>query len=171
MQAYLDDLTTLVLDRVEDRSTQEGVLTHAGHHLVVYYSLEPLRSAANAPNATYPPFGTAAATALHAASPAVLTAALGRHRRVAQQNSAVKGGSLKRLLLPLGFREVMLGTPLLAQLDSLAESRNQVAHRSGVIGASTWPSGSSEFVRLRGILGGLDLLERYAPRLLRAADA
>jgi hypothetical protein len=171
VQAYLDDLTTLLLDRVEDRSRVEGLLTHAGHHLLVYYAAEPLGSPRNASNAAFPPFATTAATALHAGSPATLEVALKRHRGRARDNSAVKGGSIKRLLLPLGYRQEMLSTPLLAQLDSLGDSRNQVAHRSGIVGTSPMPTGSAEWTRFQGIMPGLELLERYAPRLLRAADA
>lgn len=170
IQAFIDDLATLLLDKVEDRSTQEGVLTHAGHHLLVYYAWEPLRSAGSAPNSVYPAFLTTQAAAVHTHSPGQLESALKRHRRVARDNSAVKGGSVKRLLLPLGYRETMLTTPLLAQLDSLAESRNEVAHQSGIVGTSLWPSGSTEWARLNGILPGLELLERFAPRLLRAVD-
>lgn len=170
IQAFLDRLATLLLDKVEDRSRQ-GVLTHAGHHLLVYYSLEPLRSPASAAAAVYPVYTAVDAVASHAITATPLNSALTRHRKVARLNSAVKAGSVKRLLLPLGFRETMLQTALLSNLDSLGDSRNTIAHQSGLVGMSSLPTGSAEWARLLPILSGLDLLERYAPRLLLAAEA
>ncbi|NKY38160.1 hypothetical protein [Cellulomonas septica] len=169
IQHYIDMLAQMILDKTQDRATNEGVLTHAGHHLLVYYALEPLGTPRDAPNARYPEFIPAIAVASRLQAPARLTKAIQRHQKLIEFNNGLKAGNVRRVLVPIGYREDLFATGMLDQLDNLGAARGDVAHGSGVIGFSSWPSGSTEWTRLRLILPGLDALERYAPRLLRAA--
>lgn len=170
LQAFLDEHCELILDRTADRSTAEGVLTHAGHHLLVHYSIAPLGSPATANESRYPHFVPAESAAAHSASPARLASAISKHRKqVLEKNNGIKAGNVRRLLTPLGYREELFAPGLLDQLDALGRARGDVAHRSGVVGTNNAPSGSAEYTRLQIILPGLELIERYAPRLLRDA--
>jgi hypothetical protein len=169
IQHFLDSLAERILDKTADRSSLDGVLTHAGHHLLVYYALEPLGSARNAAGGSYPDFVPADAITTHAATDQ-LRRAIGRHRKAVESNNGVKPGNVRRILTPLGYRETSYAVGLLDQLDALGRERGNVAHGSGVVFTTSWPSGSDEWTRLGIIMGGLDLLERYAPRLLLQAD-
>ncbi|MBB3157610.1 hypothetical protein FHS07_001294 [Microbacterium proteolyticum] len=82
-------------------------------------------------------------------------------------NNGIKTGNVRRLLVPLGYREDVYAIGLFDKLDDLGVQRGEVAHKSGLIGLRTIPTGSNEWTRLDAVLPGLEMMERFAPRLLR----
>lgn len=165
VEAFIEAVASTVIDVTEAKATSQGTLTHAGHHLLVTWSV--VRSTRrDAGQARYPSYQSAQAKADLSARPDDLKSAISQHRSRIAANHGVTAANVRRLLLPLGFRESCFAPGLLDQLDDLGEARGAVAHSSGVIGVQNWPSGSSEFAMIRRVLPGLELLERYAPRLL-----
>jgi hypothetical protein len=163
IQDFLEQLAERMLDVTEDHSKKRKKITAAGHHLLVYQALRPLGSPATAATGTYPPFRRAEADAALASLPAAIRA----HRKVVSKNSGAKTGNTQMLLVPLGIRPDHCTPGALDQLDALGSARGDVAHASGVVGAAAYPTGSVEWNRLAQILGGLELLEQWVPRLLR----
>lgn len=162
VQDFLEKLALRLLDLSNDRRA-DGVVTVAAHHLLVYDALKPLAQARSAREGRYPPF-VAHDIAMAGAN---LGTAIDRHKKVVKDNNGVKKSNVHALLLPLGYRSTLFAPGLLDQLDALGTARGLVAHQSGVVGTTSYPTGSDEWTRLGLILRGLDLVERWAPRLLR----
>jgi hypothetical protein len=169
VQAHVDALARRILDVTLDQSTRASALTHAGHCLMTYQSLRPLNSARDASQARYPAFDAVATEREYRLAPSRLEQAISSHRKVIEGNNGIKSGNVRRLLVPLGYREALFVPSLMDKLDELGRERGEVAHQSG-LGMRTVPTGSTEWSRLNIILPGLGLLEQYAPRLLRPAN-
>lgn len=168
LQSYIEEVAGRVLDVTADKANSAGVLTHAGHHLIVFYCLHPLSDKRQAMQGRYPPYPREAALRGPGTGPA-LAQSLKRHRDLIERNNGVKQGNVRPILLPLGYRDELFPPGLLDQLDALGRDRGTVAHQSGLVSAASWPTGSSEIGRINSILPGLLSLEKYVPRLLRPA--
>lgn len=164
IEGFIEGLATTMLDVTKSKLTS-GVLTHAGHHLVVYWGVSRLRT--DAAKARYPPFTRTQAATDVTMSTANFFAAIESHRERVKGNHGLKAANVRQLLLPLGCREATFDTGLLDLLDDFGEKRGAVAHTSGVVGAQNWPSGSTEIARVAALLPGLKGLEQSVPRLLR----
>ncbi|MCX5159994.1 hypothetical protein OOK39_11990 [Streptomyces sp. NBC_00264] len=165
VQAYLEEITEQVLTVTEDRALNGGVLTHAGHHLLVSSSLIPLGNKAQAVNSKFPFYDPMAAQRSVIADSSQLTAAIKRHRKVIKDNGGVKAGNVRMLLSPLGYRDYCFAINLMDKLNEFGRERGNVAHGAGAAVANI-PTGSTELNRITEILPGLIRLDQYVPRLL-----
>ncbi|MET9961453.1 hypothetical protein ABZ128_20760 [Streptomyces sp. NPDC006326] len=169
VQAYLEDVTEQILTVTEDRAVYSGMLTHAGHHLLVSSSLTPLASKGQAVNARFPLYDARLACAAVAADSAQLVAAIKRHRKNIKDNGGVKAGNVRMLLHPLGYRESFFAIGLLDLLDDFGRERGNVAHGAGAAVVNI-PTGSTELSRITKIIPGLIRIDQYVPRLLMPAS-
>lgn len=170
VQQAVEDLARQLLEVTADRGST-GVLTHAGHHLLTYQSLEPLGDKRRRGESRQPVFPAAAAAAGVRIDSASLLAAVRRHEKRIKDNNGVKQGNLRALLLPLGYREEFFPPGFLQQADAFGLARGEVAHASGQLaaGAVNWPTGQGELNAAAAVASGLARLDRYAPRLLMPA--
>ncbi|MFJ3302453.1 hypothetical protein ACIPSA_04905 [Streptomyces sp. NPDC086549] len=157
-----------VLAVTEDRAVNRGLLTHAGHHLLVSSSIIPLANKAQAVNARFPAYDSHAAQQAVAADPSLLVAAIKRHRKVIKENGGVKAGNVRMLLCPLGYRDACFAIGLLDILDEFGRERGNVAHGAGAAVVNI-PTGSTELARIAKIIPGLARIDQYVPRLLLPA--
>lgn len=166
VQAFIEALAETILTVSEDASRQRNAVTLASHHLLVWSSWSPLTDKRRAGQARYPPFLVAHVMQAVASDPDVVTEALSRHRRVVQQNNGIKAGNVRTLLLPLGYQEQCFEAGLLDRLDAFGRARGEVAHSTGMIAITSWPSGSTELKRVEDLFSGLEKLDQYVARLL-----
>jgi hypothetical protein len=165
IEAYIEDVTRLIVD-ITDSRVGLGVLTHAGHHLVVARSVKRAMTRGDADKARYPWFESVEAAKGVLTQPNEVRSAIQQHRSLIDSNHGVRASNVRSLLLPLGYREHFFVPGFLDRLDDLGASRGAVAHTSGVVGAVNWPSGSTELAGIRAVLPGLAMIDRYVPRLL-----
>lgn len=163
VEEFIEQLASMATD-VTSAQAMNGVLTHAGHHLVVAWAIGRLRL--DAAKARYPDYRSADAVAKLAVGSADLTSAVTSHRERIKNNNGLKEANVRQLLLPLGFRESHFAPGLLNQLTAFGELRGAVAHATGMIGVAAWPTGSSEIGRTAALLPGLKQLEQVLPVLL-----
>lgn len=166
VEAFIESLAGTILD-VTEVGVQNGMITHAGHHLVVQWAANRLRS--DAAKARYPLFDRQQAIAAASAGSQDLRSAIDSHRERIRQNHGVKAANVRQLLIPLGYRDEFFSLGLLDLLDDFGEKRGAVAHTSGLVGVQNWPTGSSEIARCEALLPGLKRLEQVMPRLLQPA--
>jgi hypothetical protein len=166
VEQFVETIASNLVDVTEARFARNGDLTHAGHHLLVTWSVSRSLRGDSAGRAKYPAYASPEAVMSAAAHPEDLNAALEQHRARIGNNHGIKAKNVRNLLLPLGYRESFFVPGLLDQLDELGEARGAVAHSSGVIGIQVWPTGAGEIGAVRRVLPGLEMLERFAPRLL-----
>lgn len=166
IQSFVEGVAENLLAVTERVLGVRGQLTHAGHHLVVYSRVLNLADRRNSKDSSYPPFRLhqARTEVLHDRS--LMENAVRAHRRRIADNNGVKASNLRRLLMPLGFREYSFRPGLLDLLDAFGSARGKVAHNTGVIGAIQLPSGSAELAAVQQILPGLLALDNFSARLL-----
>jgi hypothetical protein len=168
IQAYLEDVAEQVLAVTEDRAVNRGILTHAGHHLLVSLSIIPLANKAQAVNAKFPSYDAQSAQRAVTADSSQIVAAIKRQRRVIKENGGVKAGNVRMLLSPLGYRDACFAIGLLDILDEFGRERGNVAHGAGAAVVNI-PTGSTELTRIDKIIPGLIRIDEYVPRLLMPA--
>ncbi|MGH1491802.1 MAG: hypothetical protein ACRBK7_20835 [Acidimicrobiales bacterium] len=163
IENFIENLASTVVDTTENLF-RNGTLTHAGHHLYVGWSIS--RQSKKPFKARYPMFDAAEATAALGSDYSRLAPALEQHRGRIATNNGIKEANVRTLMMPIGCRENFYAPGLLSQLTDFGTDRGAAAHSSGIVAAAQWPTGSSEIVRARTVIKGLDLLERYIARLL-----
>lgn len=166
VQSFIEDVVQNALVVTEQMLDQGRKLTHAGHHLIVYSDILESADRRQSQNSRYPLFRLDQASVQVGRDPDVLRKAIKLHRKRVNENNGVKASNLRRLLMPVGFREYSLRPGLLDLLDAFGTARGQVAHATGVIGAMQLPSGSSELGIVWQILPGLHDLDNFAAKLL-----
>jgi hypothetical protein len=166
VEAFIEALCETILDVTENR-VRTGVLTHAGHHLVVHWAGNRLR--ADAAKARYPLFDRRQAVLRVASSPQDFLSSIAAHRDRIRNNHGAKAANVRQLLLPLGYRELFFSPGLLDLLDDFGAKRGAVAHTTGLVGAQNWPTGSTELARSHALLPGLKRIEQAMPILLQPA--
>lgn len=164
IQDNLDSLAKKMLEVTEDLAARHK-LTHCGHHLVIQYLMGPLESVRSAREARYPPFEQSQTIRAFMSGTLPLQKAIDKHKKWVRDNSGIKESNVRRILMPLGFRETCFDPALMASLDSLGRDRGSIAHTSSAVGVIHTSSGSTEWVRLRNILAGLEVIHGTAPRL------
>ncbi|WP_193509614.1 hypothetical protein [Cryobacterium sp. BB736] len=163
IQNFIEDLVEGILAQSENMFDSRGHITHAAHHLVVYDAVLKLSDKRNASEASYPMFSSAS---IQLVQKIQLESAVRSHRKKLKLNSGVKASNLRPLLGPLGYRDVWFPLSFMDQMDAFGASRGDVAHSSGLIGASQWPSGSSELATVKALQPGLKAIDVYAARVL-----
>jgi hypothetical protein len=163
IEFYVEELATVLLD-VTESYLAAGTLTHAGHNLVVSWSSARLRS--DPAKSRYPYFRSAEAVARVATDSDDFKSAIKSQRDRIKGNHGVKGANVRQLLVPLGFRDYLFRPGLLDQLDNFGELRGSVAHATGIVGTTNWPSGSTELGTVKSLYPGLRQLEQFLPVLL-----
>lgn len=166
IEAFIEYLADTALD-VSAVKLSSGVVTHAAHHLVVTWSIARLRT--NPARARYPYFRCAEAVAAGTSDLASFHSAIDSHREGVKNNHGLKNANVRKLLLPVGYREEFFEPGLLDKLDDFGERRGSVAHATGVVGTTNWSSGSTELAATAALLPGLRRLEQVLPRLLQPA--
>ncbi len=166
VQSFVEGVAENLLAVTHRLLASRGKLTHAGHHLLVYSKILSLTDRRHSRDSNYPPFRPHQATAEVLRDPAILGKAVREHRRRISENNGVKASNLRRLLMPLGFRDYSFRPGLLDLLDAFGSARGQVAHNTGAIGAMLLPSGSAELSAVQQILPGLVGLDSFSSRLL-----
>lgn len=164
MEAFLESIAVTILD-VTEQASRSGALTHAGHHLVVHWAGSRLQK--NPGSAPYPPFLKADAIANLGRQPTQFQSAMKSHRASVDSNHGLRSGNVRKLLIPLGYRDSWFAPGLPDLLDAFADHRGEVAHSSGAVGTLAFSSGSTELKRTNDLLPGLRLLEQFVPRVLR----
>lgn len=162
IQAYLEEIAETIL-AVSEVTLRRHELTHAAHHLIVFEAVLKLSQKRNASQASYPLFSRSSAIQ-HSTN--AFTVAVRSHRNRIKANNGVKAADLRTLLGPLGYRDSWFMPGFLDQMDLFGVRRGEVAHRSGVIGASVLPTGSAEMALINALMPGLKDLDRYSARLL-----
>ncbi|WIY05102.1 hypothetical protein QRX60_15130 [Amycolatopsis mongoliensis] len=164
IQAFIESVASTILEVTEDNATR-GRLTHAGHQLMVHDMADRyFRATAFS---RYPTYDTKLIIANFQSDPIPLAEAIKRHKKVVKENNGVKETNVRRLLLPLGYRESFFVPGLLNDLNNFGAARGDVAHGPGsTVGLQHKPSGSTEITRIKKLEHGLEMLERFAPRLL-----
>lgn len=163
VQSYLEDVADRILTVSSEMLSHRSVVTHAAHHLMVFRSILPLASASTAAQASYPAFARSTVRGL---SPSDFDAAAKAHRKLLERNSGLKASNIRMILGPLGYRDSWFPPGFLDQMDTFGVDRGHVAHRSGLVGTTQWPSGSSERTRIALLRDGLEAVDAYSARLL-----
>ena len=164
IQAFVEDVATTILEVTDDFATR-GRLTHAGHQLMVHDMADRYFRATE--SSRYPIYDTKLVNTRFQSDKGPLEEAIKRHKSVIKKNSGLKESNVRRVLLPLGYRESFFARGLLTTLSNFGVERGNVAHGSGVsVGLQHLPSGSTEIARIKNLQHGLEMLERFAPRLL-----
>lgn len=163
LEHFLEQLVGLVLDTTGDAFRSRRVLTLAGHHLMIAHEAAKLRDKNGVLRFVEIPFSVRSA---NLAASANLSSAIDGHRARVDSNHGLKEANIRSMFGPIGAQEHFYKAGFLRLMTSFGESRGDVAHKSGVVGASTWPTGSSELLTVRALMPGLDLLARTMPRLL-----
>jgi hypothetical protein len=168
IEEFLEYLARTAIEVTRNRS-QGGILTHAGHHLLVSRSIRRATDGGKDPaSARYPWFATVEATLQNAASPQDLASALEQHESRIKGNHGIKSANVRRLLLPLGYRDYFFEIGLLDRLTAIGNARGAVAHGTG-LGVANWPTGATAVTPVHTVGTGLALLERFLPRVLMPA--
>ncbi|MFE2532562.1 HEPN domain-containing protein [Streptomyces sp. NPDC059371] len=164
VQHYVESIARNVLD-VTERQCRLGRLTHAGHHLLIFQSLNPLANTRSSGNASYPDFSPDGLQRSWSTTASSLTKAIEAHRKRIAQNNGIKPSNLNVVLIPLGFRDTFFTQHFRDKMNELGEKRGQVAHGAGAL-IPTIPTGAGELNRFHVIEPGLSDMDRYAPRVL-----
>lgn len=163
IQAFLEGIATDIIDVSETRYVANSSVTHALHHLVVHHAMSKSLQPRDAAESRYPRFSMP--RVLTVTTPEVQRA-IRAHRDRVDRNSGIKQSNVHAVFHPLGYRDSWFQAGFLDQLSALGTARGNVAHGSGIIGVSLWPSGQSEIARIRGMLPALYQVDKYASRLL-----
>lgn len=166
IQEYVESIASCILDTTIQLHAIGNELTHAGHHLSVFNSIIPLVDKRRANSFRYPSFDANEALTVSLTRPEMVEKAVNTHRSVIESNNGVKSSNLNRMLVPIGYREGLFPPGFFQLMDNFGRARGDVAHKSGVVGAANWPSGSSELQRINQIIPGLASIETHMPRLL-----
>lgn len=169
VQDYLEKIVLQILDVTENRIAG-GVVTHAGHHLIVTQSIASVSDRRSSARATYPPFKVADLIGNMSSTRKNLEDAIKAHRKRVKDNSGIKASNLQTILLPVGYRDSFFSAIFKDKMNELGEARGHVAHASG-LGAlvGSVPTGARELQRFSDIKDDLSRLDRYAPRMLMPA--
>ncbi|MFJ9707000.1 HEPN domain-containing protein [Streptomyces sp. NPDC101234] len=164
VQHYVESVARNILD-VSERRCRQSRLTHAGHHLLVFQSLNPLSLPRNSAQASYPGYSNRDLRANWNSTSGSLLKAIEAHRRRIAGNNGIKPANLNMILIPLGFRDTFFTVQFRDKMQELGEKRGQVAHGAGAL-MSTIPTGAQELKLYQDIDDGLAKMDRYAPRVL-----
>lgn len=163
IQSYMEDIVSRVLAVSSEALTLHNRVTHGAHHLMVFHEILKLSSKQSASGATYPYFDRLSIMGI---SLQEYEKAANAHRNRIKRNNGVKAADIRTLFGPLGYRDNWFRPGFLDQMNAFGEARGNVAHQSGAIGASLWPTASSELSVVRSLYPGLADLDRYGSRVL-----
>ena len=118
IEEYLESLAKKAVE-VSRAKSAAGILTHTSHHLLVSLQVRRIRESKSITR--FPDFNSAHAMATLIQVPSDLNEAFKSHEDAIRINNGLKSANVKKMFIPIGYRDDFFEIGLLDKLDEFGE--------------------------------------------------